>query len=373
MLGYVGVIAVALIFFQLTSRRTPAPNAPARPTPADFAGLDDQVRDGDNRPLEPDEFRSFADDLSGNDRLRDDQPTAVRRPLAPRNPYHIDTDVLRVVQDNTLAIRHSESEAFFHVLDRARQFTPAQLEQAAEPGVQYLNLMQDPTLYRGKPVTIVGDLWRLYEFPASENDYGLTTLYEGWIFTPDSADRPIRVVCSRLGRDLTVDAQRRTPVRVTGYFFKREGYNSQGGQKVTPTILAGEMERYVSAFAPPPADGLVPIVLGTVVAIGLILATTLVSFAWNDRRSRPVVKKLPALTSETSAAMAQLDFRSVREQLQDLEERHRFPEWYPQQPEGNPDAHHSNGHAQSSDAGVPELPTPLPPTRVPTPPAEDRT
>lgn len=369
MLGYVAVIAVALIVLQLMSSKPQAPNDPREPTPAGFAALDDRVRDGENRPLEPDEFRSFSDDPAQAGQLTE-SPPVVSRPPVPRNPHHIDPQILRPVEDNTLAIRRTESDAFFHVLDRARQFTPAQLERAAEPGVQYINLMQDPSLYRGKPVTIVGNLWKLFEFPASENDYGLKTLYEGWILTPDSGNRPIRIVCSRLGPGIAVDGERPTSVRITGYFFKREGYNSQSGQKVAPTILAGEIERYISPHAPPPADGLVPIVLGTVVAIGLILATTLVSFAWNDRSSRPKVKKLPPLSSETSEALAQLDYRSIGDQLRELEERDRFPEWYPQ-PDGGQDSHHSNGHAATADAAPPELPTPLPPTRPPRSQASD--
>lgn len=363
MLGYVAVIAIAVACLQLLGRKPAPPAEGDARNPANVEGLDFEVRDAGGRPLEPDEFRSFP--TTELPATPPGTPEVATRAV-PRNPWVIDPTWLTAVQDNTLGIRKDESLAFFHVLDRARQSTPQQLERAAEKGVQYINLMQDPSLYRGKPVTLIGDLWYLYEFPATENDYGLTTLYEAWVLTPDSGNQPIRIVCSSLGSQLKVDGPRPTPVRVTGYFFKREGYNSKGGLHVAPTILAGRMERYVSTNAPPPADGLVPVVLGTVVAIGLILATTLVSFAWNDRRAPPRVKRLPSLSTETSEKMAQIDLRSVREQLRDLEERERFADWYPT---ATGESHEQNGHARDAKASTeeanlpPELPTPLPPNR----------
>lgn len=114
----------------------------------------------------------------------------------------------------------------------------------------------------------------------------------------------------------------------------------------------------------PPAEGLWPIVMGVIVGLGLILAATLVSFAWSVRLSRPQLRKLPEFRAETTEHLATLDLRSLRDQLRDLEERDLYGDW--RQPSGVDDAAHHAANGRVRDDSVPiELPTPPPPTRAP--------
>ncbi|OYW12891.1 MAG: hypothetical protein B7Z55_17765, partial [Planctomycetales bacterium 12-60-4] len=131
-----------------------------------------------------------------------------------------------------------------------------------------------------------------------------------------------------------------------------------------PTILASRIEPYISENAPPPADGLVPILLAVIVAVSLILSTTLLSFAWSDRRTPPRLRKLPDLSAKTNEQLAALDLRSVRDQLRELEERERYGDWYPSPSDLNTVKHSTNGHVQAESGSV-DLPTPPPPTRLP--------
>ncbi len=380
MLGYVAIIALVMIVFQFLpgfrqQRENPAPVAPVAEGDQPFRVLEDT----DER-LEPDEFRSLpSDPLPGNPLQSGSVSDTAGRQRGAGGEIAIDREILATVKDNTLSVRREESSAFFYTLDRARQIPPATFERRAEQGVQYLNLMHEPGRYRGEPVTIVGDLWHLYEFQASENPYGLKSLYEAWILTADSGNRPYRVVCSSLGPEVTVETPLPIRVKVTGYFFKREGYrsrgeNGMGGQHVAPTLLASRLNRYISPNEPPPADGLVPVIMGIVIAIGLILATTLISFAWSDRRTPARVQKLPPMSTRTAEELSQLDHRSVRDQLRELEDRHRIAEWSHglphdrEQHDPRRTPHEQNGHARTSpqpDESLPELPTPLPPTRSP--------
>jgi hypothetical protein len=359
MLGYVAVIAVVMVAFQLL----PAARRSAGPPPAPGGKAPDQmdfrVRQDAGSPLEPDEFRA-PPDLDGRDPAPPSREPEVFDLAA--DPQ-LDRARLSAVRDNTLGIRADESEAFFYVLDHVRRVPGSSLERAAKEGVQYVNLMSDSTLFRGEPVTIVGDLWGLYEFPASANPYGLTRLYEAWIFTNDSSTHPYRIVATGLGDDLKPGHNQRTPVRVTGYFFKREGYESKGGLHVAPTLLARRITRYRSPSAPPPADGLAPIMLGVVVAIGLILSATLISFAWNDRRQPRLQRSLPEIPRDTVRRLEALDLRSVPEQLRELAERERSgqPLWDPASSTEPKPA--TNGQPKAGEEYV-ELPTPFPPTRT---------
>lgn len=355
LLGYVAVIAVVMIVFQLFAAK-PQTVAPAG-TIATPSSQEGKVRDRSQRPLAADEF--FSEPPA-------DPRNLVATPQPKADGVSMDSNLLATVEDNTLGIRRREAPAFFFLLDKARQVPVEQLAAAAEPGVQRLNLMSNPADYRGRPVTILGELQRLQEFPAGDNDYGLKNLFEAWICTADSAERPYRVVCSRLAPEFTSagGAALPVPVQVTGYFFKREGYESPSGLQVAPTILANRIEPYAPLNARPPGEGLWPIVMGVIVGLGLILAATLVSFAWSVPLSRPQLRKLPEFRAETTEHLATLDLRSLRDQLRDLEERDLYGDW--RQPSGVDDAAHHAANGRVRDDSVPiELPTPPPPTRAP--------
>ena len=204
--------------------------------------------------------------------------TEVARP-------EINKRYLDVVKDNTVGVRRDESEVFYWLLDHARRVPTATLGQAAEREVQYINLMTEPDRYRGEPITIEGDLWRLYEFTARPNAYGVTKLYEGWVFTGDSSHHPYRIVCTSLPTGVEPGENLRKPVRITGYFFKREGYRSNGGVHVAPTLLARRISINPMPNGIPQTAGILPYMVGTIMAVGMALLVTIVGFAIGDQRS----------------------------------------------------------------------------------------
>lgn len=373
LLAYGGLAVIVLIALQwMTGSRRPAVENTEGANAPSVEQLDFNVREAvTTRPLEPDEFHSFGEE----DPVVEKAPVDPTKSQARRHPLWIKPELLQPVQDNTLGIRRAESNAFFQTLDQARLKTPEQLAVVAEPGVQYLNLMTDPALYRGRPVTLIGEMCRLYEFQAEENDAGLKTLYEAWLFTPDSGTHPVRVVSASLGPELQVSDNQRTPVKVTGYFFKREAYPTSDGVHVAPTILAGRLERFLHPHAPPPSEGVAPVLLGIIVAMGLIFATTLISFVISDRRSVTWRRPKPILNSTAIEPMTRVDHRSVREQLQDLEE------WaHSGGLEGqvawpgsvtNPSSAMGGDEQRPVDDRPVEFPTPVPPTRAPRPPLEN--
>jgi hypothetical protein len=398
LLAYVAIAAAVLFGYEVFRAKRPQP--PAGVAPAAIEQLDFNVRDAEpDVPLAPGEFRApkSAQDLS---RDTDIDPTLLDGEADPL----IDRQLLAGIEDNTLGIRSQEAKAFFAVLDHARRVPTSFLDQSASRDVLYVNLMSDPQEFRGTLVTVTGDLWRLHEFPAGNNQKGLTRLYEGWLFSADSGSNPYRIVATQLGAGLVPGPDLRVPVRVTGYFFKREGYRTSTGMHVAPTLLCKQIVRYRSPNAPPPTDGLAPLLLGAVVAIGLVLTVTILSFAWSDRYAERRSMATPSMLDRSTAArMAEVDALSVEEQLRALSDEHLLSERLPTTPKRTPswrsEAHHSNhtttndsrlaasdpyfvpvlrtdrttegpsqGHGHRNHgvdpAGV-ELPTPIPPTRLP--------
>ena len=236
----------------------------------------------------------------------------------------IDKRYLDVVKDNTLGILRDESDVFYRLLDHARRVPSATLERAGEREVQYINLMTEPDRFRGEPITIEGDLWRLYEFEAGQNRYGVNRVYEGWVFTGDSSNHPYRIICTSLPKGIEPGENLRKPVRITGYFFKREGYPSQGGVHVAPTLLARRIGINPMPNGIPLTAGIVPYMTGAIMAVGLALLVTIVSFAISDERStRSGLQRLRRQPQMSFAGLEITPAIPVEESLRQLAERQR--------------------------------------------------
>ena len=334
MLGFVGLIGV-IMFFMGTLQNKQKPKAKVTPLPGSPDAPWFQVEKNERPELKDGEFLSLPDAArpgNPNDPEQGWKEPPPLEPVAPADPAvdqeiagletRFDKGILHRVKDNTIGVRRDEAEAYYRLLYHARKVPTEQLERAGATDVQYINLMMQPERYRGEPVTIHGDLWRLYELEAGSNNLGLKILYEAWIFTADSDKNPYRVVFTTLPRELEPGVNLRKPVRVTGYFFKREGYASGGGVHVAPTLLAQRIILFRPPGAPPSTDAIVPYMIGLISAVGLAFLVTLVSFAISDRRAARV-----ALQRELNApppSFAGIDggpMLTVQESLRLMEEQ----------------------------------------------------
>lgn len=300
MLSFVGLIGIILFVLNSFQPKQPQPdrNTPSGRRSASLGGQDPRDQQNPNS-LDQDEFlmppdikKSEAPPIGRQEDWQEPPPSStfgdagdgLDRKLAQLET-RFDKRILAKVKDNTIGILHDEANAYYELLNHARNLKPAELEAAGLTDVQYINLMDQPNRFRGEPITIHGDLWRLRTFAASPNPQGIQNVYEAWIFTADSANHPYRVICTSVPADFEVGDNLRKPVQVTGYFFKREGYASNGGMHVAPTLLANSLSPYWPPGAPPPTGAIVPYMIGFVSAVGLAFLVTLVSFAISDRRA----------------------------------------------------------------------------------------
>ena len=288
------------------------------PTPRDRRINDSQLDSFNGENLEP------PIDLR---RRRDPSRSTAPDSPAPYGevaPVLIDRRYLDIVKDNTVGIRRDEAEVYYWLLDHARRVPTSALERAGEREVQYINLMTEPDRFRGEPITIEGDLWRLYEFEAGKNAYGVSRIYEGWIFTGDSGNHPYRVVCTSLPNGIEPGENLRKPVRVTGYFFKKEGYSGNGGVTVAPTLLARRISINPMPNGIPQTSGILPYMIGAIMAVGLALLVTIVGFAIGDgRSSRQEMARLRRQPQISFAGLDVPDPVSIEESLRQLSELER--------------------------------------------------
>jgi hypothetical protein len=227
---------------------------------------------------------------------------------------------LNNVRDNTLGIRRDEAEAFYRLLAQARDVPADALADAARPGIVYTHLMVEPERYRGELVTLAGEIRRINEFPAGPNRDGLERLFEAWMFTADSGTHPLRIVLTRLPRGVRPATEMSLSARVTGYFFKREGYNTPAGLHVAPVLLAQRIQP-IRDSGPPPTFSLTPYLLGLVLAVGAGLAFTLWTFRRSDRPLDRGRWRELAGPGEQISELPPLEAVSVEESLRQLAER----------------------------------------------------
>lgn len=320
------------------------------------------------RPLAEEEFRISSQEGQDGEDSPDEMMASSENPPRDQN-LDIDPSWLSAVRDNTVGIRKSEAEAFYRILNVARSIPPSDLQADADEQAFYADVVSSPESYRGHPITLVGDVVRLYAYEAPENRYRVKQLYDAWIVTSDSGNQPYRVVCQAIPQDLTPGEHLRQPVQVTGYFFKKEAYETVG-QKVgvVPTVLAGKLFLRETPYSTPPVDHLVPWLVGVITVIGLAMLATLVGFSIGDSRARrwqPAMGLKPADASKLSDAV---DHRlSIAESLRRLENDEPLDD----APTSRESGHGQVTTSEPSDELI-DLPTPFPPTRSFRPPPAER-
>ena len=211
-------------------------------------------------------FVWIGDDALAGDSSAKSATTIDRTPVDPSwlsDVKHPQTGLL------SRSVRPEEGVGYFAILNHARDLSLQELKEAAKrferqrfavvkndpsyrfyfrkPDAEFptfVDLFRAPEAYHGQLVTFRGHVRRIISFSAGQNAHGFQQLHEVWLYAGESQQNPVIIVCSELpaniptGPDLLVDF-----VSVTGYFFKRYGYEDRTGQtRFAPLILAQRLE-----------------------------------------------------------------------------------------------------------------------------------
>lgn len=268
-----------------SEEKSPLPVKPAAPKPATAKAAG--VAQDKPEPKDAPKLQRAKAALNAN---------AGARPLGPLS---LPTDLISTAADRTRGIREQEREAYYQVLARAREVDLAVQKSAGRKTVAearqkfaadkknarkkyslFVDIITDPDRFRGQPLSLTGYIHKIDEMAAGENEQGLQTLYQVWLYTADSYSSPYVVVCSEIPANIPMP-KRGNPtsdVFVTGYFFKLYSYEAERGNWGAPLILAGRLE-----WNPPPP----PARLSTnqKIAIGLGLVVLVVVLVFFMRKS----------------------------------------------------------------------------------------
>lgn len=219
------------------------------------------------------------------------------------NPQQI--DLTGVTDRSELAFE--EAPAYYALLDRVQSADPAELRQRADTLLKqrwgasprfrqfpleefplFYDLTQHPDAYRGEPLHLRGHLIRLVKYAAGPNEYGIDTLYEGWLVTPDAETHPTTVICTEIPEGMPIGEELIDGVSVTGYFFKLHTYSSRDNKvRFAPMVLAHRLR-----WSPTVGETGWPVSTTTMIISVLAAAALAVLVVWiASRRSAEAKQK----------------------------------------------------------------------------------
>ena len=247
---------------------------------------------------------------------RKQEAAAARRPTSLDGGATVNPAILEPILDKTMGLRFEERDAYFRVLELAHQTplsdqqslawdfrearrlgNPRHANRKPELFPTLVDVINNPELYRGRPVTLHGVMRRLTKFDPGKNDRNIGEVYEAWVYTDDSHAKAVKrtpdkkagaqheqeleevivpsvVVFQGKPEGLSVGGDLAEEVRFTGYFFKLYQYESQDRFTVAPLFLAGEVEWRMSPepYKPKP--------LPTEIYLLITLVFVVIAFVW---------------------------------------------------------------------------------------------
>ena len=199
-------------------------------------------------------------------------------PEAQRPTLPIDAAKLGVVQDDRY-FQDAEDDALFHVLDVLRSTPEETIRRASRGNLTWVQLFNQPEVYRGQPVTLVGRVKGAVMHHAAKNEYGIEKYYELCLLPSDEQDQFISVYCLELPENFPLGSNIDEQVVLTGVLFKRWKHVSYIGEKnleLAPLFLARSIDEWMprsKAVEQPigTTSAVVMIVVAVVFSIGLAL------------------------------------------------------------------------------------------------------
>ena len=288
--------------------------------------VDFGVKMEESDAMPPGVFRSEVSTEPLAEREVADEPRPEPAAPADCRDVRVDREQIDHVRDDTLGVRRAEADAFYATLAKARDIPADCLAEAARDDVAFAVLMTNSDEFRGIPITVTGEIKRLNALDAVENAYGIATFYEAWLFTSDSGDNPYRIVTASAPEGLPrgdIDGEAR--VRVTGYFFKREGYAAEGGLHKAPLLIGKTLEPLPRRPAGIPMAQNFPLtryIVGGAAVVLVLLGIAVWAFNRSDRKfKREHLDRMAVSGGKDSPDLNELQESDPGEYLRRLEEQ----------------------------------------------------
>jgi hypothetical protein len=210
--------------------------------------------------------------VSSGGELNDEQ-----RELLAEAQAVIDEVNIEAIVDNSIT-RPSDAPAWFRLLEQLQATEQAQLDTPQVPQVGFVELFDQPDVYRGKLVRVEGVIKLAKRVRPRENPLGIDEYYMFWL-RPDGSSSPMAIYTLELPPDFPeLDYQGvelDTRASFTGFFFKRWVYAAGDGPRIAPELLAK-----IPTWTPEPAakrpalpqTNVITMIIAGAAALGIAIA-----------------------------------------------------------------------------------------------------
>ncbi|MFY9252411.1 MAG: hypothetical protein WAO83_03070 [Fuerstiella sp.] len=242
-----------------------------------------------------------------------ESPDGTTPRFDPKAIPSVPESLLKEIRDDVIGVHSAESDAYFAAMKMASVIAERKLENA--PAGAYALFMDSPNGSRGKPWNISGKLRKLSVVKGQVNALGVGTVYDAWLTTADSGENLVHAVSLNADPKLVALIGENNPTRTrdfkikdapsvkfTGYFFKREGYESRNGVSMAPLFVASRFREVPKVVVTSTrADQLTPYLgwLAFIVCAAMLLMVW--SFSMSDAAHAQTrahqLTKLPAVGS----------------------------------------------------------------------------
>ena len=199
-----------------------------------------------------------------------------------------DKTSLAAVEDNS-PFRAGDFKAWAEIFDHLREVSPRELTASNAPRVQFGQLFQQSSLYRGKLVTVSGTIRRCIKIPPNALDERAGDMWQVWLFS-GSDDLPIVIYCLGIPEGFPVGDHIHQEASLQAVYFKKWVYAAKGGTMTAPLLIA----QNINWQAPPETTH---VITSTEIYIGagctLAAAVVMIAFLWwNNQKGESQVEHL---------------------------------------------------------------------------------
>jgi hypothetical protein len=138
------------------------------------------------------------------------------------------------VTDRT-AVGFRDDAAYALLLSRARDKSPAELAGVSRRDISLPHLWQNPELYRGVPIHLLGTARRVLRYPCKLTPSGW--IYEASIITPDATRNPFVCMFEDAPAGLPIGPNLSERVVFNGYFLKIWKYQASDVARGAPLLI----------------------------------------------------------------------------------------------------------------------------------------
>jgi hypothetical protein len=230
----------------------------------------------------------------------------ANRPPAPlEQPLTAGQNLEPIVADHSVEfesvtdrtpVEFRDNAAYALLLKRARGHSPTELAAVSRRDVLLPHLWENPQLYRGVPIHLLGTALRILRYPSKLSETGW--IYEASIITSDAPRNPFVCVFEDAPNELPIGPNVSERVVFNGYFLKIWKYHAGDVTRGAP-LLVGRIGW--EPREPSTADGNNSTLRWSLIAIGAMFAFSLARWIYQLLRAikAPPASPLLAKSSPT--------------------------------------------------------------------------